>query len=343
MPAAMKPGATWLSHISSRGLASFFPFLCLKVPGFRTNVTFPVRQSVPEESICLVRGADGRAGVKGCPVHPWRAHDDSYGTAPRCRNVRMQPVSGRSSALRCTASDAVRGFTTPTRCATTCAPTWLSTSTTPRRRWWSTELVRVAGRCWTVEETFQAGKGLAGPDEHQVRRWPSWHRWVTLAMLAHAFLSVAAATERRASRTRRPRPAHPQRDPAPVHHTDRAHGARRVPQPPLVAMATPTPSPGPQLPLPTADGRAVADAVRLVDRLLQHIATPGADALEGGVAVVGPEDDSAQQAPSSAARLSGNDRYRVRSGASSNRSGASSNRRENSSHGVPEGLGQVPT
>lgn len=59
------------------------------------------------------------------------------------------------------------------------------------------ELVRVAGRRWTVEETFQAGKGLAGLDEHQVRRWTSWHRWVTLAMLAHAFLAVTAAAERR--------------------------------------------------------------------------------------------------------------------------------------------------
>ncbi|MFE9649306.1 IS701 family transposase [Streptomyces sp. NPDC006365] len=59
------------------------------------------------------------------------------------------------------------------------------------------ELVRVAGRRWTIEETFQAGKGLAGLDEHQVRRWTSWHRWVTLAMLAHAFLAITAATERR--------------------------------------------------------------------------------------------------------------------------------------------------
>ncbi|MET7665990.1 IS701 family transposase [Streptomyces sp. NPDC005463] len=57
-------------------------------------------------------------------------------------------------------------------------------------------LVKVAGRRWTVEETFQSSKGLAGLDEHQVRRWDSWHRWVTLAMLAHAFLAVATATER---------------------------------------------------------------------------------------------------------------------------------------------------
>jgi SRSO17 transposase len=48
-------------------------------------------------------------------------------------------------------------------------------------------LVKVAGRRWTVEETFQAAKGLAGLNEHQVRRWTSWHRWTTLAMLAHAF------------------------------------------------------------------------------------------------------------------------------------------------------------
>jgi len=38
------------------------------------------------------------------------------------------------------------------------------------------ELVRVAGSRWSVEEAFQAGKGLAGLDEHQVRRWTSWRR-----------------------------------------------------------------------------------------------------------------------------------------------------------------------
>jgi SRSO17 transposase len=57
-------------------------------------------------------------------------------------------------------------------------------------------LVKVAGRRWTVEEDFQASKGLAGLDEHQVRRWDSWHRWITLAMLAAAFLTIAAAAER---------------------------------------------------------------------------------------------------------------------------------------------------
>ena len=57
-------------------------------------------------------------------------------------------------------------------------------------------LVRVAGQRWRVEESFQAAKGLTGLDQHQVRRWTSWHRWTTLAMLAHAFLAVATAVER---------------------------------------------------------------------------------------------------------------------------------------------------
>jgi SRSO17 transposase len=56
-------------------------------------------------------------------------------------------------------------------------------------------LVKIAGIRWTTEENFQAGKGLTGLDEHQVRQWDSWYRWTTLAMLALAFLTIAAATE----------------------------------------------------------------------------------------------------------------------------------------------------
>jgi hypothetical protein len=55
--------------------------------------------------------------------------------------------------------------------------------------------VRLPGKaCSGIEENFQAGKGLTGLDEHQARRWTSWHRWVTLAMLAAAALTIAAAT-----------------------------------------------------------------------------------------------------------------------------------------------------
>ena len=48
---------------------------------------------------------------------------------------------------------------------------------------------------WPTEENFQAGKGLTGLDDHQVRRWTSWYRWVTLAMPGAAVLTIAAAIE----------------------------------------------------------------------------------------------------------------------------------------------------
>ncbi|MFI6273408.1 IS701 family transposase [Micromonospora zamorensis] len=57
-------------------------------------------------------------------------------------------------------------------------------------------LVAVAGRRWKIEESFQAAKTGLGLDQHQHRRWTSWHRWTTLAILAHAFLAVATAGHR---------------------------------------------------------------------------------------------------------------------------------------------------
>jgi SRSO17 transposase len=55
------------------------------------------------------------------------------------------------------------------------------------------ELVRVAGARWAIEETFQTAKGEVGLDHYQVRRYDSWYRHITLAMLAHAFLTVTTA------------------------------------------------------------------------------------------------------------------------------------------------------
>ena len=55
-------------------------------------------------------------------------------------------------------------------------------------------LVRVAGTRWTVESCFEAAKGEVGLDEYEVRSFQSWHRHMSLAMLAHAFLSVLRAT-----------------------------------------------------------------------------------------------------------------------------------------------------
>jgi SRSO17 transposase len=52
------------------------------------------------------------------------------------------------------------------------------------------ELVRVAGTRWTIEAAFEAAKGEVGLDQYEVRSWTGWHRHVTLAMLAHAYLAV---------------------------------------------------------------------------------------------------------------------------------------------------------
>src|ERR687886_2599763 len=52
------------------------------------------------------------------------------------------------------------------------------------------DLVRVAGTRWTIEASFEAAKGEVGLDQYEVRSWTGWHRHITLAMLAHAWLAV---------------------------------------------------------------------------------------------------------------------------------------------------------
>jgi SRSO17 transposase len=109
------------------------------------------------------------AGAKGHRVYHWALIDLPSGRKPghRWLLIRRNRNTGERAYYRCY---------TP-------APVPLAT------------LVAVAGRRWTIEEVFQTSKELTGLDQHQVRRWTSWHRWATLAMLAHAFLTVAAATD----------------------------------------------------------------------------------------------------------------------------------------------------
>jgi SRSO17 transposase len=52
------------------------------------------------------------------------------------------------------------------------------------------ELVRVAGRRWTIEVAFEAAKGEVGLDQYEVRSWTGWYRHVTLALFAQALLTV---------------------------------------------------------------------------------------------------------------------------------------------------------
>jgi SRSO17 transposase len=73
------------------------------------------------------------------------------------------------------------------------------------------ELIRVAGTRWAIEECFPTAKNETGLDHCQVRRYDAWYRHITLAMLAHAYLAVTAATAPKAlaaasSRARSARP-----------------------------------------------------------------------------------------------------------------------------------------
>src|SRR5215204_1322307 len=52
------------------------------------------------------------------------------------------------------------------------------------------ELVRVCGMRWQVEEGVAQAKGEVGLDQYEVRTWTAWHRFVTLALRAHASLAV---------------------------------------------------------------------------------------------------------------------------------------------------------
>jgi SRSO17 transposase len=56
------------------------------------------------------------------------------------------------------------------------------------------QLVHVAGARWAIEECFASTKNETGLDHYQVRRYDAWHRHITLAMIAAAYLAVTAAT-----------------------------------------------------------------------------------------------------------------------------------------------------
>jgi SRSO17 transposase len=54
-------------------------------------------------------------------------------------------------------------------------------------------LALVNGARWSIEDCLGEAKGLTGLDQYEVRGWVPWHRHLTLAMLAHAFLAVTRA------------------------------------------------------------------------------------------------------------------------------------------------------
>jgi SRSO17 transposase len=114
------------------------------------------------------------------------------------------------------------------------------------------ELVRVAGTRWNVESLFEQAKGEVGLDQYEVRSWVGWHRHVTLAMFALAYL--AAVRKAAAGGCGPGEPGH--RSAAAHHPRDQASAvasgldtpAHTGCRPALVSLAPPTPAACPPCP-----------------------------------------------------------------------------------------------
>jgi SRSO17 transposase len=61
------------------------------------------------------------------------------------------------------------------------------------------KLAQVAATRYTVEQCIEEAKSETGLDEYEVRYWHSWHRHITLSMMAHAWLAAVRckATEKK--------------------------------------------------------------------------------------------------------------------------------------------------
>src|SRR6185503_10278435 len=143
-------------------------------------------------------------------------------------------------------------------------------------------LVQVAGTRWTIEACFEAAKGEVGLDEYEVRSWTGWHRHVTLAMLAHAYLAVV---RRHAIRGRGPRPrgrlAAPygsRSAPAPL-ASCLGKAARSRSHPRLVGLATTTPAARKTITLDPQNQNSSTPAV-VLDVWMRDVLGPSND-LEG--------------------------------------------------------------
>jgi SRSO17 transposase len=56
------------------------------------------------------------------------------------------------------------------------------------------KLAQVVSTRYTVEQCLEEAKGETGLDEYEVRYWHSWHRHITLSMMAHAWLASVRYT-----------------------------------------------------------------------------------------------------------------------------------------------------
>jgi hypothetical protein len=114
----------------------------------------------------------------------------------------------------------------------------------------------VAGARCPIEQCFEESKGETGLDQYEARRLDSWHRHITVALLAHAFLAELRRHGLRGS----PAPGvGPRRSAGPPQRARStpalgsglaAAGTVSGGAPRLVGLAPPPPGHRPPLPLP---------------------------------------------------------------------------------------------
>jgi SRSO17 transposase len=117
--------------------------------------------------------------IKGLPRKRWQrlsAGDSAKG--PRLYDWVRIPYGGAAPGFQC-ALLVRRSIADPT--ALTFYLTHAPTRTSLAR------LGRVAGLRWPIESLFEGEVGL---DQYEVRSWGGWHRHITLAMFALAYLTV---------------------------------------------------------------------------------------------------------------------------------------------------------
>jgi SRSO17 transposase len=98
-------------------------------------------------------------------------------------------------------------------------------------------LASVTAVRWTVEQCIEESKGEVGLDEYEVRYWQSWHRHITCAMLAHAWLAHIRSQARGEKGGRRTSRTHGTRSVSVVRHRDAAPSPIHSAAPDLVSLA----------------------------------------------------------------------------------------------------------
>jgi SRSO17 transposase len=123
--------------------------------------------------------------IKRLPPTAWRRYSAGWGSKGARLYEWTRLVVRKGSARRRRWLVARRRLSDPTDL------TYYIASGPPRTS--LPALVRVAGARWAIEESFETAKGEVGLDQYEVRSWSGWYRHVTLALLAHAYLTVTRA------------------------------------------------------------------------------------------------------------------------------------------------------